>query len=129
MLKNLEIMKLDKVYLDNQNRLVFPFRKIRDIRNGYTMQCYHTVYPIEDYRFLNIMKIEYLQMDGTNSYNEEESVKKELTHSSKLYKENKDFIEKIKALLKDSNYTNFYLNAIIFPRSIFNADTKSDETN
>lgn len=128
MLKSQEILKLDKVYLDNQNRLVFPFRKIRNIRDEYTMQCYHTVYPIGNDKFLNIMKIEYLQMDGTNSYNEEESVKKELTHSSKLYKENKDFIEKIKVLLKDNHYANFYLNAIIFPRSIFNADIKSNET-
>ena len=37
MLKNLEIMRLDKIYLDNQNRLVFPFREIRNTDGGYTM--------------------------------------------------------------------------------------------
>ena len=128
MLKNREIMKLNKIYLDNQNRLVFPFREIKDIHGRYTMQCYHTVYPIGDYRLPNIMKMEYLQIDGTNSYNNEESVKKELTPFSKLYKENKNFIEKVKVLLKESLYKDFYLNAIIFPRSMFNADTKSKET-
>lgn len=128
MLKNLEIMRLDKIYLDNLNRLVFPFREIRDIHGGYTMQCYHTVYPIGVHKFPDIMKMEYLQMDGTNSYNDEENVKKELTPSSKLYKENKDFIKNVKVLLKESLYEDFYLNAIIFPRSIFDADTKSDET-
>ena len=92
MLKDLEIMRLDKIYLDNQNRLVFPFREIRDIHGGYTMQCYHTVYPIGDYRLPDIMKMEYLQMDGTNSYNDDESVKEELTLLSDLYNENKDFI-------------------------------------
>ena len=128
MLKNLEIMRLDKIYLDNQNRLVFPFREIRDIHGGYTMQCYHTVYPIGDFRLPDIMKMEYLQMDGTNSYNDEESVIEELTPLSDLYMKNKDFIEKVKVLLKESLYKDFYLNAIIFPRSIFDADTKSDET-
>lgn len=128
MLKDLEIMRLNKIYLDYQNRIVFPFREIRDIHGGYTMQCYHTVYPIGDYRLPNIMKMEYLQMDGTNSYNDDESVKEELTPLSKLYKENKDFIEKVKTLLKESLSKDFYLNAIIFPRSIFDADTKSDTT-
>lgn len=92
------------------------------------MQCYHTVYPIRDFRLPDIMKMAYLQMDGTNPYNDNESVKEELTPLSKLYKENKDFIEKIKVLLKESLYKDFYLNAIIFPRSIFDADTKSNET-
>ena len=128
MLKDLEIMRLDKIYLDNQNRLVFPFREIRDIHGEYTMQCYHTVYPIGDYRLPDIMKMEYLQMDGTNSYNDDESVKEELTTISKLYNENKDFIEKVKVLLKESLYKDFYLNAIIFPRSIFDADNKTNTT-
>jgi hypothetical protein len=115
-------MRLDKIYLDNLNRLVFPFREIRDIHGGYTMQCYHTIYPIGDYRIPDIMKMEYLQMDGTNSYNDVESVIEELTPSSDLYIKNKDFIEKVKDLLKESLYEDFYLNAIIFPRSIFDAD-------
>ena len=122
MLKNLEIMRLDKIYLDNQNRLVFPFREIRNIHSGYIMQCYHTVYPIGDYRLPDIMKMEYLQIDGTNSYNDKESIKKVLNPTTKLYKENKDFIEKVKVLLKESLYKDFYLNAIIFPKEIFDAD-------
>ena len=128
MLKNLEIMRLDKIYLDNLNRLVFPFREIRDIHGGYTMQCYHTIYPIGVSKFPDIMKMEYLQMDGTNCYNDDESVKEELTPLSDLYIKNKDFIEKVKVLLKESLYKDFYLNAIIFPRSIFDADNKTDET-
>lgn len=129
MLKNQKIMRLNKIYLDNQNRIVFPFKEIKNIHNRYTILCYHTIYPIGDYRLPDIMKIEYLQIDGTHSYNNERSVKEELTPFSKLYKENKDFIEKVKALLKESLYKDFYLNAIIFPRSIFDADTKFNKTN
>ena len=128
MLKDLEIVELNKVYLDNQNRLVFPFREIRNIIDGYMMLCYHTIYPIGDYRLPDIMKMEYLLIDGTNSYNDKESIKKELKPTMNLYKENKDFIEKVKVLLKDVEFKQFYCNAIIFPSSIFDADTKSDTT-
>lgn len=129
MQENLEIMKLDKIYLDKQNRLVFPIKKIRNIIGGYTMLCYHTVYSIDDYRLPDIMKMEYLQIDGTNSYNDDESVKEELTITSKLYKENKDFIEKVKVLLKRYFYSDFYLMPTIFPKEIFDANTEFDETN
>lgn len=129
MQENLETMKLDKIYLDKQNRLVFPIKKIRNIIGRYTMLCYHTVYSIEDNRLPDIMKMEYLQIDGTNSYNDDESVKEELTTLSDLYKKNKDFIEKVKVLLKKYFYSDFCLNPIIFPKEIFNANTEFDETN
>ena len=84
---------MDKIYLDNQNRIVFPFRKIKDIDGNYTIQYYLTIYPVGDDRLFDIMKIEYLLLDGTNPYNDKESIKEELTTLSKLYIENKDFIE------------------------------------
>lgn len=129
MLKKQKILELDKIYLDNQNRLVFPYRKIRNIINEYSMSCYHTIYPIGDNRLQDIMKIEYLQMNGTNSYNDKESVKQELTTLSKLYIENKDFIEKVKNFLEESRYNKSYLNAIIYSRSILDDDIKFEATN
>lgn len=129
MLKDQKILELNKIYLDKQNRLVFPYKKIRNIIDEYSMLCYHTVYPVGDDRLSDIMKIEYLQMDGTNLYNDEESIKEELTTLSEIYIKNKDFIEKVKNFLDESLYNNSYLNAIIFPRSILDADIKFEATN
>ena len=129
MLKDQKILELNKIYLDKQNRLVFPYKKIRNIIDVYSMLCYHTVYPVGDDRLSDIMKIEYLQMDGTNLYNDEESIKEELTTLSEIYIKNKDFIEKVKNFLEESLYNNSYLNAIIFPRSILDADIKFEATN
>ena len=120
---------MDKIYLDNQNRIVFPFREIKDIHGSYTIQCYHTIYPVGDDRLSDIMKIEYLLMNGTNPYNNKESIKEELTTLSKLYIENKDFIEKVKNFLKESRYNKSYLNAFIYPRSILYDDIKFKATN
>lgn len=123
------LIQLNKIYLDKNNRVIFPYTKKIDITNNYNLVCYNTIYPIGDKRNYNIMKLIYLDPQGVCHYNNDESIIKELTPFNNLYRENKHFITQIKALLKDKNFKIYYYNAIIFPRSMLDANTKFKETN
>ena len=123
--QNLNI-KMDKVYINKDNCLIFPFKIIKGVNNSKNIMCYSTVYPINDVKIQDIMQMIYLNEDGLNAYNDIHSAISIVETSSKIYKENKDFIEKVKQLLQDYNFRNFYYNAIIFPRSIFDANTKTN---
>lgn len=122
-------IQLNKIYLDKHNRVIFPYTKKIDINNNYNIVCYNTIYPIGNEENYDIMKLIYLTNKGECYYNTEESVIKELSPFSKLYRENKHFITQIKVFLKDKNFKKYYYNAIIFPRSTINANNKFIKTN
>lgn len=123
--QNLKI-KMNEVYINKNNCLIFPFKLLKGVNNSKNIMCYSTVYPINDAKIQDIMQMIYLNEDGLNAYNDIHSAVSIVETSSKIYKENKDFIEKVKQLLQDYNFRNFYYNAIIFPRSIFDANTKTN---
>ena len=123
--QNLKI-KMNEVYINKNNCLIFPFKLLKGVNNYKNIMCYSTVYPINDVKIQDIMQMIYLNVDGLNAYNDIHSAVSIVETSSKIYKENKDFIEKVKQLLQDHNFRNFYYNAIIFPRSIFDANTKTN---
>ena len=123
--QNLKI-KMNEVYINKDNCLIFPFKLLKGVNNSKNIMCYSTVYPINDIKIQDIMQMIYLNEDGLNAYNDIHSAVSIVETSSKIYKENKDFIEKVKQLLQDYNFRNFYYNAIIFPRSIFDANTKTN---
>ena len=113
---------MNKVYLDKQNRLIFPFSYSLAEEKFRTFCCYRTVNPLGSNELDTIMQMIYLFPNGDCSYNDEDKVISELQPSSKLYRQNQIFIRNIKKLLKNCEYKHFYCNAIIFPRSIFDAD-------
>lgn len=122
--QNLKI-KMNEVYINKDNCLIFPFKILKGVNSSKSIVCYATVYPINDIKIQDIMQMIYLNEDGLNAYNDIHSAVDIVETSSEIYKENKDFIEKVKQLLQDYNFRHFYYNAIIFPRSIFDANTKT----
>ena len=46
----------------------------------------------------------------------------------RIMREDKEKLMNVKKLLKNCEFKHFYCNAIIFPRSIFDANIKSKET-